>query len=523
MTLALPRPRNLFSIASERLDASSERAAVDREHDAAMADVRTFAAHCTIATADGAPIAFRSTAWIWQWSLLALWVATKLAVVLKARQLGVSWLAAIYALWVAIRRPGQVVLLISRNQPDADKLLEKVAFVYRRLPDWRPFAIINVRSISFPELGSEIEAMPATENVGRSRTANLVILDEHAHQPFARKILLAVKGAAEKGQILSISSANGQGALHSQIYIKAKGDAALATTQLPDGTALPLRVARDVGPNGWRAIFVPASAHPDRQAPDWRAKERATLSELSDADFTQEYPENDVEAIQTTGRVAFRVEDINRQDVEAGRVGEPGLTIYREPEAGKTYIFGSDVGEGLATSDWSSTVVLERDTGEQVAQLRGRWTPDLYATRIDRLARLYAREATPTHPQPVLVGVERNNHGHAVLLALVKLHAGTASYGIYRARDKRIGWLTSPATRPILVDELEAALRLGELLIHDAGTVDQLSTFAYNDDGKAEALEGYHDDDVMAAGIAVQLRRRSFGRVLDLPTKQAAA
>jgi hypothetical protein len=43
----------------------------------------------------------------------------RLAVVLKARQLGVSWLAAIYALWFAIRKPVQVVLLISQRQDDA--------------------------------------------------------------------------------------------------------------------------------------------------------------------------------------------------------------------------------------------------------------------------------------------------------------------------------------------------------------------------------------------------------------------
>lgn len=499
MAIALPRRRNVFSIVAERLDASSEEAAVARERDAAFADVATFARHAYIQDADGNNVAFKNAGWGWQFQLLALWVVSRLCVVLKARQLGVSWLAAMYALWVAIRRPGQSVLLISRRQDDAEKLLAKVAYIYERLPAWKPYAVVNLRKITFPTLGGEIEALPATENVGRSRTAQLVILDEHAHQPWARKIFLAIKAVAEKGQILSISSANGQGALHSQLYLAAKA-----------------------GTNGWKAVFIPFRAHPDRQAPGWRERERASLEQLSDAEFAQEYPANDVEAIIATGRPVFGHEDLERQPIREGVRGEPGLTVFKEPEAGKTYLIGGDVGEGLQTSDWSSATVLERDSGEQIAVLRGRWTPDVYATKVDRLARHYAMHATPSLRFPVIVGIERNNHGHAVLLALVALHKGSAPYQIYRAKDKRVGWLTTNASRPVLIDQLEAALRTSGLVLHDAGTVDQFSTFAYNDDGRPEAQEGYHDDDVLAVGIAWQLRRRAFGRLLGERSPAAA-
>lgn len=487
----LQRPRNPFAIAAQRLDPNSELAELDREREAALADVGTFATHAKIQTAEGDEVAFATVAWPWQPQLLALWLVTRLCVVLKARQLGVSWLAAIYALWHAIRRPGQQVLIISKGQDDADKFLAKVAFVYERLPAWRPRAVVNTRSIRFPGLHSEIEALPASGNVGRSRTATLVILDEHAHQPFARKIFLAIKAAAEKGQILSMSSANGQGALHSQLYLAAKA-----------------------GTNGWKAVFIPYRAHPDRQAPGWREEKRAEMEQLSDAEFAQEYPADDVEAIIATGRVVFRVEDLTRQPIRDGVADEKGLTIYAAPAAGKVYVIGGDVGEGLATSDWSSASVHERDSGEQVAVLRGRWTPDVFATKLDRLARRYAAHAGATNRFPVILGVERNNHGHAVLLALVALHKGTARYQIFRARDKRVGWLTTKATRPVLIDQLEQALRTEALVLHDATTVDQFSTFAYNDDGRPEAQEGYHDDDVLAVGIAWQLRRRAFGRTL---------
>jgi hypothetical protein len=492
MAIAIaPRIRNPFARVAVLLDETSAEAKAAAEREAALADVGVFARHARIQDAAGNEVSFKDQGWPWQFTLLALWAATRLVAVLKARQLGVSWLAAIYALWMAIRRPGQTVLVISRRQDDARKFLDKVVFVYERLPAWRPVAKINADSISFPGLGSEIEALPATENTGRSRTAQVVILDEWGHQPWARKIFQAIKAVAEKGQIIGIGSANGQGALHSQVYLAAKA-----------------------GRNGWKAVFIPASAHPDRKVAGWRAKARQELEQLSDAEFAQEYPENDVEAITTSGRPVFGAATIAAQQLRPGVVGEPGLVTYAKPEPGKVYVVGADVGEGLATSDWSSAAVLERDLGDQVAQLRGRWSPDVYAAKLDRLARAYAVHVSATLRKPVIVAVERNNHGHAVLLELRRLHAGTAPYAIYMAADKRTGWLTTSASRPVLVDQLEAALRMGAVRVHDGGTADQLATFAYNDDGKPEALEGYHDDDVMALGIAWQVRRRSFGTVL---------
>lgn len=519
----LPSYRSPYAIAADRLNPNSERAVLDRERDAAYKDVRAFARHARIQDDEGVEIAFGTAGWPWQFVLLALWAMTKLSVVLKARQLGVSWLAAMYALWVAIRRPGQSVLLISHRQADADKLLAKVAYIYERLPAWKPRALVATTSIRFPDIGSEIESMPATANIGRSRTVSLVVLDEHGHQPFARQILLAVAGATEAGQIVSLSTANGLGALHSQLFIASKGDQPLAPMQLPDGTPLPLRVTRDVGPNGWRGIFVPFSAHPEHDAAWWASK-RIELEQLSDAEFIQEHPRDDIEAIQVTGRPVFRPEDIARatKAIEIGAHGESGLTIYRQPQPGHIYLIGADVAEGLEQSDWSSATVLDRDSGEQVAQLRGRWTPDIYAARLDRLARMFAAKRGAGDRTPVILAVERNNHGHAALLRLGQLITPDAGYTLYRAKDRRLGWVTDRKTRPVLVDQLEAALRTEFLVLHDAGTVEQFSTFHWNDDGKPEAQEGYHDDDVIAAGIAIQIRRTAFGRILDAPKRPEA-
>lgn len=76
------------------------------------------------------------TLWEWQTRLLAAMASEQLLIVLKARQLGVSELAAAYALWRARFTPGWLGLLVSRNQADACDLLDRIGFMYDHLPDW---------------------------------------------------------------------------------------------------------------------------------------------------------------------------------------------------------------------------------------------------------------------------------------------------------------------------------------------------------------------------------------------------
>jgi hypothetical protein len=75
-----------------------------------------------------------------------------------------------------------------------------------------------------------------------------------------------------------------------------------------------------------------------------------------------------------------------------------------------------------------------------------------------------------------------------------------------------LGWPTDQATKPILVDDLAAAIAGGHLIVHSSGLVDEGFTFVTTDSGSQEAQEGKHDDRVIAAGIAWQARKRGVSR-----------
>src|SRR5688500_15517344 len=76
------------------------------------------------------------TLWPAQMATLRRMADERLLVVLKARQLGISWLCLVYALWLLIYQAPATVLLFSLREAEAVDLLERLRGMYARLPRW---------------------------------------------------------------------------------------------------------------------------------------------------------------------------------------------------------------------------------------------------------------------------------------------------------------------------------------------------------------------------------------------------
>jgi len=59
-----------------------------------------------------------------------------------------------------------------------------------------------------------------------------------------------------------------------------------------------------------------------------------------------------------------------------------------------------------------------------------------------------------------------------------------------------------------MVDDLAEAISGGHLLMHSAGLVDECFSFVVTESGSQEAQRGKHDDRVVAAAIAWQMRKQ---------------
>jgi len=157
----------------------------------------------------------------------------RLVVILKARQVGVSWLLAAYALWTALYHKGAVVLMLSKGQHEAGDLVDKVKFIHTQLHPalQQPVGTDSGTEISFPTMMSTVTALPSTEHAGRSETASLVIQDEADFHEHLDTNYAAVKPTIDAGgQLIQASTANKfkMTSLFKQIYRGARGDASRA-------------------------------------------------------------------------------------------------------------------------------------------------------------------------------------------------------------------------------------------------------------------------------------------------------
>lgn len=221
-------------------------------------------------------------------------------VILKARQLGISWLIAAYALWVAMFQEYARVLCISKGQLEADELLAKMWRIYEHLPWYlKEFAPVTKHNISHPARlefsnGAEIIALPSTEDAGRSFTATLVLCDEAAFHPWGETNFSAYQPTLDGGgQLVLVSTANGSTGFFARMY----------------------RNAKRAGASSFRALFIPWWARPSRQRhvegqptgeadPGWLETQRADYA-ATPAKFQQEFPSNEVEAFVANAGLVF--------------------------------------------------------------------------------------------------------------------------------------------------------------------------------------------------------------------------
>src|SRR5687768_7962225 len=86
--------------------------------------------------ADTIDLDARGTGWFWHRELLDDWLTNTLSLELKARQIGITWLAALLALWTALFRPGTRVLILSANEEEAKKVVARIWGMWKSMPHY---------------------------------------------------------------------------------------------------------------------------------------------------------------------------------------------------------------------------------------------------------------------------------------------------------------------------------------------------------------------------------------------------
>jgi len=420
-----------------------------------------------------------------------LWIRSRYSLMLKARQLGFSTLVATYAFWLSYFYSDRVVIMLSRTERDAIKLLQKAKYGFRFLPPWMtvrgPPANMTQTKMEFAN-ESYIESLPSASDPARGESVYLAVVDELAYLPNSEEAWASIEPIADVGgRVIALSTANGEGNLFHKLWVGA-----------------------ETHNNRFTSMFHPWWANGRSQ--EWYDDKKSDLPEWQ---MAQEYPDNPEDAFLKSGRPVFSLEvlrkiepvpPLKRGFLEKYRQWEfveqddGPLRVWSLPYDSARYVIGADTAEGMEHGDFTSAHVINARNGEVVAHWHGRIDPDLFGSEVlAPLGRWY---------QDALIGVENNSHGLTTLSALRRVRY----HPMYMQRSPRykrsvptqiMGYRTSQVTKPIMMDELNQGLRDGSLRLWDAETVAELRTYVRND---ANRMTGSpFDDRVVSLAIANQM------------------
>ena len=405
-------------------------------------------------------------------------------IILKARQIGFSTAITGYLYHKTITTPGTNTALIGYNSDLTAELLDKVKTFYRTTPESiRPQIQYNSKyEISFPAIDSKILVLPSSENVGRGYTLHNVLLTELAFWDKAEEKMLAIENAVPAdGKIIIESTPNGMGNQYHRMWMGDNGYAKQKYGWWWGYTEEEIEVIRKRINN------------PMRFAQEYGLEFLSSGRPVFDSMLIKKLRKN-------IYQVGQKVKDEEGVETEV-KMEEDGLIMYYPPRAGRTYVAGADVAEGVTGGDYSVVTVFDRASGEEVAFWRGYMPPDRFGALLNKIGRIY---------NEALMVVEINNHGLTTVTALKnllypQLYFQPAKFDkMGTSYSDRLGWRTTKVTRPLMIDDLREALADGSYKIHTERTLDEMLTFVFDDSGNMISQNSFHDDCIFASAICFQ-------------------
>lgn len=452
----------------------------------------------------------------------------------KYRQGGVSTFFLLWWLDDTIFHENTTTGILSHKKESLNYLMEIIRTAHRYMPDsLRPRVGDDSKSsLSFPDCGSK---MMVSLSIRSTAVHNLHVSEWCLARD--EEVQASIGAAGPKANITGESTGNGVGNYGYEVYQDAKA-----------------------GENGYIGHFVPWFIQPEYVMPLNGIDPKTIMGQLRPtekklqgimtkdygldltadqvlwrrwADKTygglrgQEFPETDEEAFRTSGTKFFDYNKIHRLMMHAKEClrerpifaeHENGDWIqFYPPIKGHVYAAGADPAEG--GGDNSVLKIIDVTDRREVFVFRARCGVDTFYRVCDEWGRKYNK---------ALMAIERNNHGHAVLLGLdegcqypnlykeVSLPAGGGVVGDKFPKEK-LGWITTKESRAMVLDFLKFAMEgdsqddedhfVPEIEFLDVQLMKEALTFEQVD-GKFQAVAGEVDDDVLASAIAFQMYAR---------------
>ena len=423
--------------------------------------------------------------------VLNLWKDNPYSIVLKSRQLGISTLSAGYSLWLMLFHKDKNVLCIATKQETAKNMVTKVKFMYENLPSWLKVTADENNKLTLRlNNGSQIKAVSAAGDAGRSEAVSLLLIDEAAFIEGIDTIWASAQQTlATGGGAIVLSTPYGTGNWFHQAWVRAENSE-----------------------NDFLPIKLPWYVHPERDEA-WRKKQDELLgdprmaSQECDCDFA------------SSGDVVFYNEYL--EFYEKTYIKEPlekrgvdsSLWIWQPADYSRNYLVVADVARGDG-KDYSAFHVIDIDSNTQVAEYRGQIGTKEYGHLLVGIATEY---------NEALLVVENASIGWASIQTVIDRGYSNLYYSPksdssltdsyfdkYMDTSKMTpGFTMSSRLRPMVIGKFQEYINDRSVIIHSRRLLEEMKVFIWKN-GRAEAQQGYNDDLVMSFGMAMFMRDTSY-------------
>jgi len=219
----------------------------------------------------------------------------------------------------------------------------------------------------------------------------------------------------------------------------------------------------------------------------------------------QEYPTTPEEAFVSSGNKLFATEALAQQvAIDGVVVGE--WTYFKKYNPMHTYGCGADPSEGIG-GDNATIVIVDFTTSEVVAVYYSKLTtPDVLAFEAVRVCKVYGN---------CILAPERNNHGHAFIVVAKdiydNLYEEVTRDKNKETNTKKLGFLTTGASKPIIMYGLNTAVNEDTLAFNDKRLIREARTYQKEDLSRVDGDEDTigHWDGLMALAIAWEMRHHT--------------
>ena len=265
--------------------------------------------YCVIEDKDSPEIIIPFRGWEAQNQALRDFATFRLNLILKARQMGITWIALYFCTHDLIFNIGHTVVALSKTEDDAKELVRRMGVVLDNMPEilkgggltWKQTATSIF--ITDGKLTSTFKAFPASPSAGRSFTGNILLLDEWAFQEAAEEIWTSAYPTINRptgGKVIGLSTIK-KGTLFESLWIEE---------------------------NAFHKIFLSVFSDP-RRTQEWY---ESTAKDLG-VKVKQEYPRTAEEALSNLGGSFFSEFDYSLHTCDPFKIPED-WTVYNTLDYG---------------------------------------------------------------------------------------------------------------------------------------------------------------------------------------------